>query len=156
MPWSNAIHNDDSPALVLFPTLLVTAPREIPRRRLGEFPRVTLPTWRKASSSNWERWLPPICALLAKAQPAEFCEPSCRTCLGFRLMILRTSLHTRLPQYGIDYQPRLWTVPVLNISRLSWIKWLIHLSDFFFFFFLRCLLGWTSKSLRHLSHCNSL
>ena len=23
------------------------------------------------------------------------------------------------------------------------------------FFFLRCLLGWTSKSLRHLSHCNS-
>ena len=31
---------------------------------------------------------------------------------------------------------------------------MIHLSDFFFFFF-RCLLGWTSKSLRHLSHCNS-
>ena len=66
-------------------------------------------------------------------------------------------LHTGLPQYGIDYQPRLWTVPVLSSSRLSWIKWLIHLSDFFFFFFLfRCLLGWTSKSLRHLSHCNSL
>ena len=33
---------------------------------------------------------------------------------------------------------------------------MIHLSDIFFFFFLRCLLGWTSKSLRHLSHCNSL
>ena len=32
---------------------------------------------------------------------------------------------------------------------------MIHLSDFFFFF-LRCLLGWTNKSLRHLSHCNSL
>ena len=32
---------------------------------------------------------------------------------------------------------------------------MIHLSDFFFFFFFRCLLGWTSKSLRHLSHCNS-
>ena len=31
----------------------------------------------------------------------------------------------------------------------------IHLPDFFFFFF-RCLLGWTSKPLRHLSHCNSL
>ena len=27
---------------------------------------------------------------------------------------------------------------------------------FFFLFFLRHLLGWTSKSLRHLSHCNSL
>ena len=26
---------------------------------------------------------------------------------------------------------------------------------FFFFFFFRCLLGWTSKSLSHLSHCNS-
>ena len=35
---------------------------------------------------------------------------------------------------------------------------MIHLSDFFFFlsFFFRCLLGWTSKSLRHLSHCNSV
>ena len=61
-----------------------------------------------------------------------------------------------LPQYGIDYQPRLWTVPVLSSSRLSWIKWLIHLSDYYFFFFFRCLLRWTSKSLRHLSHCNSL
>ena len=26
----------------------------------------------------------------------------------------------------------------------------------FFFFFIRCLLIWTSRSLRHLSHCNSL
>ena len=32
---------------------------------------------------------------------------------------------------------------------------MIHLSDFFLFSFFRCLLGWNSKSLRHLSHCNS-
>ena len=46
-----------------------------------------------------------------------------------------------------------------NRHRIEWYNIYYSYSYyyyFFFFFFFRCLLGWTSKSLRHLSHCNSL
>ena len=65
-----------------------------------------------------------------------------RSCGFSRHVAKQTALAGR-PSSRAGYQAK-WSV---------YRKWCT--SDFFFFFF-RCLLRWTSKSLRHLSHCNSL
>ena len=56
----------------------------------------------------------------------------------------------RLPAEAVNSA----SVEQLKIELDKVIDTLSDFFFFFFFFFFRCLLGWTSKSLRHLSHCN--